>query len=107
MEIKLFELRDEGTHIPIFAFSTNSHATRESLIFQRAGFLKGSGLIIMGALTGTEQSYDPDQWEGGRSMRIIHQYLCKHWDDLRSGDLLDVRYIMGEVDKPCETELGR
>ena len=105
MEIKLFELRDEGTHIPIFAFRSRSDNERESLIFQRGGYLKGSSLIIMGALSGKQCSYDPYDWDRGRSMRIAHQHLTLHWDDLRSGDVIDVCFIMKETDKPCDTEL--
>ena len=105
MIIKLFELRDEGTHIPIFSFRSQSDNPRESLIFQRGGYLKGSRLIIMGALSGKICTYDPGYWENGRTMRIAHQYLYEHWDELESGDLIDIRFIMKETDQPCETEL--
>jgi hypothetical protein len=46
---------------------------------------------------------DPYDW-GDRTFQIAHDYIEKHWDSLKSGDLIDVLFILGESLTPCESE---
>lgn len=36
----------------------------------------------------------------GRTLGIAHKYINEHYDELDSGDVVDVRFILGETEKP-------
>jgi hypothetical protein len=46
---------------------------------------------------------DPHQQEG-RTFPVGHDWIIKHWDELRDGDVIDVRFILGETATPCKPE---
>lgn len=119
MDVKLFEVRDSCTCMPVLcvrmtttgrSHSTSTEKTRERKLLNRAGWPNvtdrgtlSSDEVILWAL-----SDNPDEfiriWND-RTRRTAHQWITGHWDDLKSGDLVDVRYILGETDSPCETDL--
>jgi len=33
-----------------------------------------------------------------------HLYITEHWNELESGDVIDVRFILGETPHPCLSE---
>jgi hypothetical protein len=37
-----------------------------------------------------------------RTYRTAHKYIAENFDTLTSGDVLDIEFILGEVDKPKE-----
>lgn len=112
MDIKLIEIRDKATFIPAMAIRLQSLRERELWLLRRAGYglrqLMGDTTlppyIILCKLDGVEAEYDPFQWRNRRTLSTAHQYLIDHWDDVHSGDLLDVEFILGEVDKPKVSE---
>jgi len=105
MILKLFEVRDEGTHIGAFAFdATDSHATeQERYLLRRSGF-DGLSLVVFGYIDGTRKTeYDPECW-GGRTMRAAHYHVMQHWHELKSGDVIDVEFVLGETTTRKESE---
>lgn len=104
IECKLFELRDRATFIPIFAFRNRvilQHAdgweihhqttqeTREDWLLRRAGFGSQSQHLVTVAdvpIAGNPRTYG-----------VAHKYIEEHWNDLRSGDVIDVEFILGET----------
>lgn len=102
MRCKVLEVRDEGTHIEVFALSTEPSPGQEYGL-ERCGFRSGDAVIV-GYLNGErESSADPYFW-GGRTMPNAHQYIIDHFDELRDGDVVDVRHILGEVPEPCKSD---
>ena len=102
MKIKIFEVRDEGTHIEVFALSTEPSPGQEYGL-KRSGFVDGKA-VILGYLDGERNSSaDPYHW-GGRTMPNAHQYITDHFDELSDGDVIDVRVILGETDKPTQSD---
>lgn len=102
MRVKVLEVRDEGTHIPVFAMSTEP-APGQEYGLERAGF-RGGDAVILGYLDGErESSADPYFW-GGRTMPNAHQYITQHFNELSDGDVIDVRFILGETPTPCKSD---
>ena len=102
MRIKVLEVRDEGTHIEVFAISTEPSPGQEYGL-QRCGFMDGQAVIV-GYLDGERNSSaDPYHW-GDRTMANAHNYIAQHFEDLRDGDVVDVRVILGERAEPVRSD---
>ena len=130
MQVKIFEIRDSMTFFSVVAvemkpspeiYSTriDSPATNEDFVrweaerylLRRAGYAVGPNdrtLIVVGRTDadGTSQfCYDPFSWTGGgRTIREAHRYIEEHWSELKSGDVIDVEYILGEATAPKKSE---
>lgn len=102
MQVKIFEVRDEGTHIQVFALSTVASPGQEYGL-SRCGF-RGGHAVIVGYLDGERNSSaDPYHW-GGRTMPTAHQYITDHFPGMNDGDVVDVRFIRGETTAPCKSD---
>jgi len=55
-------------------------------------------------LTSDRGFWDPERWGTERTKLISHKYICEHWDELKSGDVVDVEYILGIRDEPKTSE---
>ncbi|MDZ4344107.1 MAG: hypothetical protein U1E51_16935 [Candidatus Binatia bacterium] len=116
MKSKALEIRDEGTFIPVLAVDMNptvqetpyvseSDPVAQRYLLRRCGYpCDGRPNIILTALDGHgKATNDPHEW-GGRTYPIVHNYIIKHWEELRDGDVVDVSFILGETDKPKVSE---
>lgn len=105
MEIKLFELRDRATFIPLLCIKPQSseHPFIQKMAW-RYGF-KDSRAVIVTSLSCPNRGChsDPYDW-GDRTYAAAHLHVEKNWDTLKTGDLIDVRVLLGEAEKPCESE---
>lgn len=105
METKLFEVRDRGTFMPVICIKLQPGNEADRYLLAIAGYgltqKKQSEYILYGKVAGgnfmcsvTEHDY------GFRSGPISHQHIQKHWDELTSGDVIDVEFILGETEAP-------
>lgn len=109
MEVKLFELRDAGTFIPVIAIKPDSRSEVEFWLLERAGYGDTQehqrDYVLFGRLDGTSMLvYDPFEWGGSRTMHVAHQYAIDRWNDLVSGEVIDVEFILGLKAEPKESE---
>lgn len=96
MEIKLLEVRDRATFIPIYAIKPEGDNEAQRYLLARSGF-DGGGQVIISFLAGERpSSADPYSW-GGRTLPVAHQYVIDHFDELQDGDVIDVEFILGET----------
>ncbi|MES2959856.1 MAG: hypothetical protein V4792_16825 [Pseudomonadota bacterium] len=104
MTIKLLEIRDAGTTIPAMAIQVSG---ADGWLLRRAGF--GEQACIYLIMLATQRcAYDPYHWNGGaRTMPIAHIHIIDHWDDLTSGDVVDVEFILGATSAPKVSEQAR
>lgn len=102
MRVKVFEVRDHRTHIQVFALSTEPSPGQEYGL-ERCGFRSGDAVILGYLDGGRESSADPYFW-GGRTMPAAHHYIAERFNDLRDGDVVDVRFILGETPEPCKSD---
>lgn len=111
MNVKLIEIRDKGTFIPAIAIELKPHTVPEIYLMNRAGyfFLERERVrpiphIMLTALAGGRPAHtDYYEW-GGRTWPVIHKYLIEHWDEVESGQVLDVEFILGETTAPKISE---
>jgi hypothetical protein len=118
MNTKLLEIRDEGTMIPVLCVDMNpdwpsinsveqqEHHEAQRYLLRRCGYpCDGRANIAITHLraSGDRCWNDPYGW-GGRTYPVAHDYIIKHWDELRDGDVVDVQFILGETAAPKRSE---
>jgi hypothetical protein len=106
MTVKLFEVRDRGTTIPAIGVDCSSAEAdgRDYLLLRRAGY-GPDRCILFGPLAGGDFTYDPYEHKSLRTIPAAHVYVEKEWDNLKSGDIIDVQFIVGETTTKKETDL--
>lgn len=122
MDVKLFEIRDSATFIPVMAVALIERNAAENFLLSRAGYadeqianeadpvdgrifdLNQQRYVILCKLDGVEAQYDPFSWPRARTMSVAHQFIIENWRDLKSGDVIDVQVILGETTVPKTSE---
>ena len=113
MITKLFEIRDKATFIPVMATLMRPAVgdDEEFYLLRRAGFniFERPQSVILCRLecSGVDRNatYDPYSWGGGaRTYQVAHQYIIDHFDELPSGAVVDVEYILQETKQPKQSE---
>ena len=120
MKTKALEIRDTATFIPALAVdmspddpypaelaeSLRAYTARLYLL-RRCGYAcDGRPNVLLMRLDGSGMATnDPYEW-GGRTWPNAHRYIIEHWNELRDGDVIDVRFILGETPEPCTSERG-
>lgn len=103
MRVKVLEVRDEGTHVEVFAMSVEASPGQEYGL-SRSGFAQGSNAIILGYLSGEQNSSaDPYHWNS-RTMHYAHQHITAHFEELSDGDVVDVRSILDPDVPPARSD---
>ncbi len=110
MTAKLFEIRDEGTLIPVMAVRLGLGNEAERWLLSWSGYgidteVQAQYVLVaqINAGYGTITSA-PLKWGDRRTMLYAHKYIKKHFDDLESGAVVDVEFILGESDKPKQPQ---
>ena len=102
MEVKLLEVRDRATFISVAAMKLFARNETEQWLIYRAGYSQSLSrqqkyvLLFRLDCEGQAITYDPYRWRGSRTMREAHLWLQEHFDEVTSGDVLDIEYILGE-----------
>lgn len=100
MQNKLFEVRDRATFIPVMAIHIDGNCTdQEDWLLRRSGYgeSEGRNYVYLIHLQTGEGQYDPYKWgRGSRTLREAHKYIVEHFDELQTGDVVDVEFILGE-----------
>jgi hypothetical protein len=105
MKVLLLEVRDSMTTIPCVAMQCRSDDSTERWMLQRAGYMQGAEAcghycVLFSTLYGDRiLTYEAGDWASqklGRTMEVAHNYVREHFDELRTGDVIDVEFILGE-----------
>lgn len=108
MDAKTFEIRDNGTFIPALAVRLNPGNEQDRYLLGRAGYgtrpeVQATYVIVV-KLEGGQAQYNPIGWAYGRTMEVAHGFILDHFDELPSGAVVDVQYILGERTEPKVSE---
>jgi len=113
LQTKVFEVRDRGTFVVAVATRLSAIAVQSEKVrylLARSGFGKAPEdqaryvlLYVPHSMRGERATYDPFEW-GDRTFRTAHQHVIDHWDELTSGQVVDVEYILGETKEPKRSE---
>lgn len=103
MKVKVLELRDRATFIPILAIDMNPDlAGSQCYLLRRCGYsCDGRPNILITRLdaNGGPAWNDLFGWSG-RTFPVAHQWIIQHWDELEDGSVVDVEFILGETEEP-------
>lgn len=105
MTVKVFEVRDRGTFIPVIAIKILDGAPvtdQEQYLLRRAGygFTSECVILVRAECSGVDRNatYDPYAWgQATRTYCVAHNYIIEYWDTLSTGDVIDVEFILGET----------
>jgi hypothetical protein len=107
MEIKVLELRDKGTFIPVICIRPLPDNEEQHYLLQRDGYScsASDNIVIMIDAQCRGVSYDPYDWPGGtRTKHVAHAHIRSNWNRLRDGDVVDVEFILGESSAPKQSK---
>lgn len=120
MKTKMIEIRDKATCIATMAIllepgdgketvEQNGERVLESFVERRflwkAGFGGSSRSVYLIDIAKGEGNYDPFRWSYARTMREAHLYIQDNWDSLKTGDVVDVEFILGEKNTKKVSEI--
>jgi hypothetical protein len=103
MQIKLLEVRDRMTFLPIFAISTQPANEGQGYLLRRVGFM-GQPVVIVARLNGGQLSAADPYEHADRTMTAAHLYIEQNFHALSDGDVVDVEFILGETAEPKVSE---
>lgn len=115
MEIKILEIRDRMTFIPLMAIRIRVDldeapptAEQEVYLLRRSGFDRGSiyngTFVAVVRLNDYQSHYDPYHWANNITMQTAHQYIAEEWDTIVPGSVVDCEFIRGETSEPKKSE---
>lgn len=104
MKTKIFEIRDEATHITAIATKLEGDDFIENAHLKRAGFGDNCKFCFLVNLETKEGQYDPFVWQN-RTMFVAHRLINDKFDILPNCGLIDVKYELGESANPCKSEI--
>ena len=103
MEVKLFEVRDALTYMPSIAIRCNPANVAEQCMLSRAGYgmleRDQRKFVLFGRESDLRLRYDIGSWRD-RTLTTAHQYIHDHWDELTTGQVIDVEFILVELISP-------
>ena len=105
MEIKLFEVRDRMTFIPVVCIKIDPANDEERYLWAAAGYgvtaedQKKYGLLMARALElkFVDHPHAHPGWPTVRTLPVAHSYIQQNWAELQSGEVIDVEFIKGET----------
>ena len=106
MQIKLLEIRDRATCIPMLCVDATPASNIERRFLRYCGYPCDEPSIIMTSLhaNGGKTSSDPYFWKD-RTYSTAHHYITNNWEYIKSGDVIDIEYILDETTTPKRAEI--
>jgi hypothetical protein len=102
---KLLEVRDRATLIPVAAVKLDPLNPEDAGLLNYAGWAPGSAPVYIFDLAAEFVAYDPYKvHDGSRTRQIAYKFIRDHFDELASGQVVDVRFILGEAPAPALPE---
>ncbi len=111
MIAKTFEVRDRATFIPVLAVKLEPGCEGDRYLFGRAGYgifpEAQRRFVTVCRVDGGEgfATSDPHAWTShSRTMTLAHKHIEAHFDELPSGAVVDVEFLLGETPAPKQSE---
>lgn len=98
MEVKVLEVRDSGTFLPLICVRPFPDNDEQRYLLCRDGFScdPNDNLVIVIDAHRYRASYNPHEWPGNsRTQPVAHRYITEHWNELKDGDVVDIEFILG------------
>lgn len=109
MITKTFEVRDRGTFIPLLAVKLRPACEEDRYLLARSGYGTTeeiqSEYVVMWRLSGGKASCQPSELAGDtRTLVVAGNHIILNFDQLQSGAVIDVEYLLGMTDAPKKSE---
>ena len=111
MIAKTFEVRDRATFIPVLAVKLEPGNEADRYLFGRSGYGRTpddqAHYVMLCRIDGGEGFATTNQhgWPGsGETMRWAHHFIRENFDELTSGEVVDVEFMRGETAAPKKSE---
>ncbi len=111
MNIKLFEVRDRGTFIPVMAIKLQPENDQHQYLLSTSGFgesaeQQGKYVMLLPLSSGSGVwTTDPYDFMGpGRTLKEVHDFIIFNCDDLEEGAVIDIEFVLKEVDQPKQSQ---
>lgn len=103
-ETKMFEVRDEGTTMIVIAIKPDPRCEAERWGWAKSGYgtdpMGQREYVLLAPLHAGEGMLvcDPFKHPGvARTLPTAHNHIIQNWTYLRSGDVIDVQFILNET----------
>ena len=110
MITKCFEVRDRGTFMPVMAIKLVPDNIADELLLRASGYRyeEHAAIIVVYLEKGTAAN-SPYEWKegGARTLPTAHSYIEKHFDEMKSGDVIDCEFITGETTELKKSEITK
>ncbi len=110
MICKTFEIRDAMTFITVMAVKLEPATDQDNYLLMRAGYgfskeeqLGYVGLVQIDGGRGMFTT-DPYDWGQNWTLHYAHLHINAHFDELPSGSVIDVQFLLGKAAAPVESE---
>lgn len=104
--IKTVEIRDRATCIPAFAIKMIASDEKELFLFKHCGYrsINDACILLVSIEAPWHSARHWDEWQNrsGRTMPIAHKWIEENFDTIKTGDVIDVEFILNEVENPCQ-----
>lgn len=111
MIAKTFEIRDRLTFIPVLAVKLQPSCEADRYLLARTGYGLSPHIqaqyAMVWPLSGGKgfATSDPYEWPtSARTFLVAHRHIIERFDELESGAVVDVEFILGETQKPKKSE---
>lgn len=109
---KIIEIRDSGTFIPALAVQLGSDVEQERWLLASSGYGRTQAeqreYIVLVKINGGEPCaahIDAFAWgQNPRTLFVAHQWIAEHFDEIESGAVVDVEFILGIRTEPKSTD---
>lgn len=106
LNIKMVEIRDRATCIPAFAILMMPENQEEVFLMKQAGYGFTHPCVMLISIEAPWHSARcAEEWheKSPRTMRVAHEYIEKAFHDLEDCAVIDVEFLLGEVEEPCKS----
>lgn len=102
--IKIVEIRDRATFIPAMAVKMVPDGGIEEFLFKQIGYRHGNCILLLSLEAPWHSARSSDKWTtGARTMPVAHKWIEDNWNSIVNCQVIDVEFILKEVEKPCES----
>ena len=99
--IKTVEIRDRATLIPAFAIKMLPSDEKELFLFKGAGYgISHPCIMLISIEAPWHAARSSDEWKGSRTMATAHKWIEMNFDNIQSGEVIDVEFLLHEKEKP-------
>jgi len=98
---KIVEIRDRATFIPALAWKVQPESALQKVLFKSIGYYQPCIMLMSIQAPNHSARYSDDWGKHGRTMGTAHKWIEENFDNIVDCQVIDVEYILGEVEKPC------